>query len=339
MIMRNVKPYPMEQKKIIQLRWFGRFGNRMFQYVFGCAYAKKFNCTYYIPSEWEGTHLFRKNKYCQLIPNDALRLCVNQTLPEMTTTQFLKSSLAEYNAKNNDTVEFVDTANKDHIGKDNIAFNDLNCMYFSHCFDLVDDDLVSEIFTFNDVIVNSDVYKWYLGIRHTYDVVHLRRGDVSWPNFSGHYSMISKASYLKLIRQLGLNNDELIWISDDANERTKGYLHKYHATDGHKWSYPYGEEFKSNTPYFFDFLPDFLLMIFARRIIRGNSSFAWWAACLGDAEIYSPVIMPKPMELREKFFESDAVFEKGNHPHFVGSKQESSAFNDIIFANCIKYKK
>ena len=130
----------MDQKKIIQLRWIGRFGNRMFQYVFGCAYAKKFNCTYYIPSEWEGTQLFRSNRYCKIIPDDTLRLCVNQTLPELTTNEYLKSALAEYNAKNNDTVSFVNFDDPANIGNDNVAFNDLSCMYFSHCFDLVDDD-------------------------------------------------------------------------------------------------------------------------------------------------------------------------------------------------------
>ena len=329
----------MEQKKIIQLRWIGRFGNRMFQYAFGCAYAKKFNCTYYIPSEWEGTRLFRNNGYCKIIPDDTLRLHANQTLPELTTNEYLKSALAAYNAKNNDTVEFVEFIDPIYIGNDNVAFNDLHCMYFSHCFDLVDDDLISEIFKFNDEIINSDMYKWYASIKHTYDVVQLRRGDVSWPNFNGHYSMVSKKSYSNLIHQLQLNRDELIWISDDANERTNDSLHQYNKTDGHKWLYPFGEEFMLNTPYFYDFLPDFLLMIFARNIIRGNSSFAWWAACLSDAEIYSPVIMPKPVELCEKFFETDVVFEKGNHPHFVGSKQESSVFNDIVFVNCIKYKK
>lgn len=329
----------MDQKKIIQLRWIGRFGNRMFQYVFGCAYAKKFNCTYYIPSEWEGTQLFRSNRYCKIIPDDTLRLCVNQTLPELTTNEYLKSALAEYNAKNNDTVSFVNFDDPANIGNDNVAFNDLSCMYFSHCFDLVDDDLISEIFKFNDTIINSDMYKWYASIKNTYDVVQLRRGDVSWPTFNGHYSMVSKKSYSNLLDKLQLNCDDLIWISDDANDRTTGSLHKYHKTDGHKWSYPIGEEFMWNTPYFYDFLPDFLLMIFARTIIRGNSSFAWWAACLSDAEIHSPVIMPKPTELRHKFFETDVVFEKGNHPHFVGSKHESSAFNDIVFVNCIKYKK
>ena len=329
----------MDQKKIIQLRWIGRFGNRMFQYVFGCAYAKKFNCTYYIPSEWEGTRLFRSNRYCKIIPDDALRLCVNQTLPQLTTNEYLQSALAEYNAKNNDTVKFVNFDNPINIGNDNVAFNDLNCMYFSHCFDLVDDDLISEIFKFNDTIINSDMYKWYASIKNTYDVVQLRRGDVSWSTFDGHYSMVSKKSYSNLLDKLQLNCDDLIWISDDANDRTTGSLHKYHKTDGHKWSYPVGEEFMWNTPYFYDFLPDFLLMIFARNLIRGNSSFAWWAACLSDAEIHSPVIMPKPVELRHKFFETDVVFEKGNHPHFVGSKHESSAFNDIVFVNCIKYKK
>ena len=48
--------------KIVLLHWIGRFGNRMFQYAFGCSYAKRYNCIFYIPSEWEGSIIFKSNK-------------------------------------------------------------------------------------------------------------------------------------------------------------------------------------------------------------------------------------------------------------------------------------
>ena len=44
---------------IYQIHWIGRFGNRMFQYTFGCHYAHKYDCYYQMPSYWEGTHLFK----------------------------------------------------------------------------------------------------------------------------------------------------------------------------------------------------------------------------------------------------------------------------------------
>jgi hypothetical protein len=61
------------QNKIVLLHWIGRFGNRMFQYAFGCSYAKKFNCIFYIPSEWEGTVLFTQPEYCKIITDDILK--------------------------------------------------------------------------------------------------------------------------------------------------------------------------------------------------------------------------------------------------------------------------
>lgn len=327
------------KNKIIQLRWIGRFGNRMFQYVFGCAYAKKFNCLYYIPSEWEGSYLFCENKYCKIITNDMLRLYVNQTQSHLQTPEYIKYSLEKYNDLTGDTVEFVSIENKENIGKTNIAFNDLHCMYFSHCYDLVDDELITEIFSFNEKIINSDMYNWYNKNKYTYDVVHLRRGDVASINFQGPYSMISKNSYLKQIDFLGWNKDEIIWISDDESERTMSPLHKYCKTQGHKWEYPRGEFFLENTDYFFDFLPDFLLMYFARKIIRGNSSFGWWACCLSNAEIYSPIIISKPPECNDRYYEMETGFTKGNHMHFVGNKFEHLCFNDIVFTNCKIYNK
>ena len=52
--------------KLVLLQWIGRFGNRMFQYAFGCSYAKRYNCIFYLPSEWEGTIIFKPNQIKEL---------------------------------------------------------------------------------------------------------------------------------------------------------------------------------------------------------------------------------------------------------------------------------
>ena len=44
---------------IILSHWNGRFGNRMHQYAYGVTYSKMFNVPFYLPSDWEGTHLFK----------------------------------------------------------------------------------------------------------------------------------------------------------------------------------------------------------------------------------------------------------------------------------------
>ena len=44
---------------LLQPRWAGRFGNRMFQYAFGATFARLTGRDYFLPSEWEGTRLFK----------------------------------------------------------------------------------------------------------------------------------------------------------------------------------------------------------------------------------------------------------------------------------------
>ena len=194
------------KQKIVLLRWIGRFGNRMFQYAFGCAYAKKYDCTFYVPSEWEGDYIFKKNKYTQIITDDTLRLYVNQSnVPYEQLDDYIKNQLINYNKSCGDNVEFVSFQTNSPFGKKNIAFNDLHSMYFKHNYDLLDDDLIKEIFSFNDAVLNSEIYKTLSVKKHTYDVIHLRRGDVASTNFSGAHSCISKHSYLKALEAINLD--------------------------------------------------------------------------------------------------------------------------------------
>ena len=314
------------QNKIVLLHWIGRFGNRMFQYAFGCSYAKKYNCIFYVPSEWEGDIIFRENKYCKIITNDLLRHHINQT-GFTITDEYYKEQLTQYKKRTNDLIEFVSFDNKQNLGKINVAFDDLHCMYFPHCFDIIDSELIKEIFTFNDAVLNSEIYKYFFTNKYTYNVVHLRRGDINTVNFNGCHSVISKESYLSQIKKLGLCKDNIVWISDDYKERT---FNKWHEkSPGHRWTYPRGEHFCNEI--FLDFLPDFLMMIFAKTILRGNSAFSWWASQLSNATIYSPFIKPKPDNMKNKHYIMTTEFVEGNYPHFMGNKCEGE-FNDIIFS-------
>jgi hypothetical protein len=321
------------QNKIVLLHWIGKFGNRMFQYAFGCSYAKKYNCIFYVPSKWEGDIIFRENKYCKIITDDILLHHINQCLyiNDYDKVQYYKEQLSQYKIRTNDTIEFVSFENKQNLGKINVAFGDLHCMYFSHCFDFMDTDLIKEIFTFNDAVLNSEMYKWFFTNKYKYDVVHLRRGDINMLNYNGAHSVISKQSYLNQIEKLGLCKENIIWVSDDNKEQT---LNKWHAkSHGHRWTFPCGEHFCEEI--FLDFLPDFLMIIFAKTILRGNSSFSWWSSYLSNATIYSPIMKPKPDNMKNKHYIMDTEFVEGNHPHFMGSKCEGQ-FNDIIFHNSLK---
>jgi hypothetical protein len=297
----------MDSRKIVLLHWIGRFGNRMFQYAFGCGYAKKYGCTFYIPSEWEGTTLFAPNKYCKIIPDDKLRHTINQTLPQFDNKASRQKAMNDYNTREKDNVEYVTCGNKSTYGKTNIAFDDLDCMYFQHCYEIVDQALINEIFEFSNEVKLSKVYLQHYEKRQTYDVMHLRRGDVANPNFKGAYSMISTNSYINQMNALKINP---VIVSDDQKVRTPTEW----VSTGHRWSYPVGEQ--RQPVIFFDWFPDFLTIMFGRIVLRGNSSFSWWACRLGKVDVYSPILTPKPEP--NAHYCQYAEFEHSNCPHFVG---------------------
>src|SRR5438874_1140513 len=62
---------------LLQLRWTGRFGNRLVQYAYGATYAKLTGLEYFLPSEWEGTRLFESQTH-RVVETDEIRLAVAQ---------------------------------------------------------------------------------------------------------------------------------------------------------------------------------------------------------------------------------------------------------------------
>jgi hypothetical protein len=138
-------------KKIVLLRWVGRFGNRMFLYAFGCSYAKKYDCIFYIPSEWEGTVIFKDNKYTKVISDDDLRHH-SSNYKSVTDHNYRKENFENYKKRTGDSIELVEFDNKKNIGKTNIAFQETHCMFFPHLFEII--DLPGQI------IINRAVNRW-----------------------------------------------------------------------------------------------------------------------------------------------------------------------------------
>lgn len=316
----------MEKDKLVQVHWIGRFGNRLFEYAFGCSYAKAYNVHYYHPSEWEGSILFQGYEKASVQPDDLLRLKINQSQKEMDTPEYRRSAVLEYNQNNNDTIKQINFHNPSSLGETNIFFDDLSMMYFPHCFSVYDVNFIKNVvYVFRDEIKQSDMYKSLESRKGTYDVIHLRRGDIAMSTYKGAHSMISKKSYVDALQKYGYDISEFVWVSDDPNERTHHeWIDK--CKNGH-WRYPTGERVMPEV--FFDFLPEFLILYFARTIFRGNSAFSWWASFLSDAKVFSPVITDKPAGKRNTFHEMECEFVEGNHPHFMGSRGEG--FHDILF--------
>ena len=115
-------------------------------------------------------------------------------------------------------------------------------------------------------------------------VAHQRLGD-----YEGYgYCVVKKESYLDACDKFGLDKNKLVFVTEE-----NPIIH---------------EEFEKAG---IGFLPDFYRLIKAKTLLRGNSTFSWWAAVLGNAnKVYSPVI-------DGKISWQDIDFVEGNHPKFA----------------------
>ena len=70
-----------------------------------------------MPSEWEGSFLFRENPYCKIITDDKLRFQLNKFTTDESTYQGVHENLKKYNERTKDNVELVYLSDKENIGK------------------------------------------------------------------------------------------------------------------------------------------------------------------------------------------------------------------------------
>jgi len=305
-----------QKEKIMMVHWNGRFGNRFFSYMFGRSYADKFNLDFYIPSEWEGTKLFRDTNY-KIIEDDDLRLKVNQTAKAFDNLTYRKSAVAEYNAKTNNNLNYFSPDNPREYGKTNVFFDSL-CVHSDHIFQNYDKNKLLRWFEFSDEVKNLDVYKRLEDKQGTYDIAHLRRDDISNAKYNEQnqqaYSVVSKSSYLSAFKKFGFDEQNIEWTTDDWSG--KWGVGKPTIRGG--WQYPVGSKVIPDV--IFDWLPDFLRLYFARTIFRGNSSFSWVAGFLSPtAQVYSPILHTRKI-YRSHTDETEFEFVKGNHPHWINLK-------------------
>jgi hypothetical protein len=183
-------------------------------------------------------------------------------------------------------------------------------------------------FEFTDEVKNLDIYKRLEDKQGTYDIAHLRRDDISCPQYNQNnpqnYSVISKNAYLKTFDKFGFDPNKVEWTTDDWSGKW-GVGKPEHKSAG--WTYPVGSH--DIPDIIFDWLPDFLRLYFARTIFRANSSFSWVAAFLSPtAEVYSPVLGTRKIYKGEK---DEVMYEfvKGNHPHWFNYKGHSCS--EIVF--------
>lgn len=117
------------------------------------------------------------------------------------------------------------------------------------------------------------------------NVIHLRRGNYKHEG----YPVISQDSYIAAAKEQGIDPGELFVVAEECPRENKMFT---------------GE---------LSFVPDFYQMTQARVLFRANSSFSWWAATLGNAKVFSPVI-----DGLEGGKEHGGVkFVPGNHPRLA----------------------
>jgi hypothetical protein len=306
----------MKKENIILLaHWNGRFGNRLHQYIYGYYFSKINNYNFYLPSNWEGT-IFFKNQYHKLIDDNLLRLEINQTQKALDNIHFRTYALKKF-SKNMTRILVDESPNDPYKKISNHIFFDGVCAYNNKIFDPMESKEIKNIFEFSDKIKKLDVYKMHEDRQGTYNIAHLRRDDISNPQYNAThqqgYSVLSKESYFKAFKKFDFDPEKIEWVSDD-------YTGKWHK-DRYKqfranWKYPVGAEFIEGLG--FDWLNDFLKIYFAKNIFRANSSFSWWAAFLSPcAKVYSPIIDKQLIYGRDGLKELDMDFTEGNHPHWM----------------------
>lgn len=310
-----------ERKRILMIHWNGRFGNRMFSFAFGRYHASAHNADFYLPSEWEGSVLFRE-KGCKIMEDDELRLRLNQSKQPFDNLRYRKDAMADYGNRTGIRLTHIDPNNPAHLDRTNVYFDSL-CVNSPHLFSRYSRGQMLKWFDWSDEVKRLDIYRRLEDEQGTYDVAHLRRDDISSPDYNrkNHqsYSVVSKESYLQAFKKFGFDVRGIHWLTDD---RTGKWIQVPKPARHGGWTYPFGCHRLPKV--IFDWLPDFLRLYFARTIFRSNSSFSWWAGFLSPcAKVYSPVLRERKIYLHE----SDEVaceFVEGNHPHFINTASDSA---------------
>ena len=304
----------MSNNFILLSHWNGRFGNRLHQYAYGVTYSKLNNTPFVLPSDWEGTRLF-KTQYHIVSPNDDLRLRLNQTNKELGTIEYRKTSIEQHypSARRINP----DIKNENYAAYNHPVYFDSVCAYSEHIFTPMSKPHLLKVFEFSDEVKNTEAYKFWSERNGTYNIAHLRRDDISNAEYNKNnpqgYSVISVDSYKKAFEKFGIDESDIMWISDD---RTGKWFTPNEPALNFGWTYPFGSHYRNG--YVYDWLSDFLKLYFAKTIFRANSSFSWWAAFLSPtATVYSPVLDKQVIYGIDGLEEIDVEFVEGNHPHWM----------------------
>lgn len=333
---RRSKKAPKKQLKSKQpktlnlIHWIGRFGNRMFQVAYGKIYENRFGVEFRTVSKWEGDFLF-KNCQSKLIQDEEFRKDLEDygKMHSGHTLEKWEEIVNKNNKRTKSNLTFTYPYDPKFWGAGDVCM-DCACWDSPFVFKQYTLKELRYIYEFSDQVKSTDLYKRAEDIQGTYDVAHLRRDDIMYSssNHNWNYPAISKKSYKKAFWTFDVDEEKIVWISDD-----------FPSYPSQGWVYPEGQKLMNEEPYY-DFLPDFLKLYFARNIFRANSSFSWWGSCLSPtATVYSPILHNRVL-YSETQKELNCEFIEGNTPHFMhvlgyafGEEHNFKGFMDCPFIN------
>ena len=309
-----VRALLLQQPSVVMLYWHGRFGNRMHQYAYGATYARLNGCRFWLPSQWEGTHLFASQPHA-VLPQGRLRATLHRSKDQFDRPERRIAALRE--AVPEAVVLRPADPRENYAARHVTVCFDNMCTYHPSIFSGMSRAHLRALFTFSDAVQQLELYKRLEDRQGSYDIAHLRRDDISNPAYNQThvqgYSVISKRSYDATFAKFGFDPAAIEWVSDDYS----GTWHTDRvAKPRGRWRYPTGSEVLPEV--LFDWLEDFLRLYFARTIFRANSSFSWWAAFLSPgARVFSPVVDKRHIYGVDGLEELDVDFVEGNHPHWM----------------------
>jgi len=136
------------------------------------------------------------------------------------------------------------------------------------------------------------------GIESVYILCNQRLGDYKLA--CNPFAWVSPESYIECANRFGLGASNITWQDGDTHYPWPGHdasLFKHHE---------HHNEFDERM----DFLPDFVVMMRAKNLLRANSTFGWWAHELGDNErVFCPDVTAVDA--------ADGVRAGVRHPQFV----------------------